>query len=275
MRLPHSLPYLFVGIRISSGIAVIGAITGELFAGSTRVGQGGLGYSILYAMAQLQTDYLFALVFAATMLGFILFFTVMFFEWLVLHKWHESARSEVSLISAKERVIAKQCFASQLNDGWWLVTHPDHAHLAGEFAAAGATIFSLHPSLAHMSFAASIAMTTAGWRAMPHPYHTQGKPAAFSIDWSASTLPSRRSISRPISRSVATPCTHGEEDPYAAILISMHTHNLLSERADRTTIRPEAATLLDTFLATSRVCKHRLASAIASRHRIALRQARR
>jgi NitT/TauT family transport system permease protein len=94
LRLPHSLPYLFVGIRISSGIAVIGAITGELFAGSTRVGQGGLGYSILYAMAQLQTDYLFALVFAATILGFIFFFTAMFFEWLFLHKWHESVRSE-------------------------------------------------------------------------------------------------------------------------------------------------------------------------------------
>jgi NitT/TauT family transport system permease protein len=96
LRLPHSLPYLFVGIRISSGIAVIGAITGELFAGSTRVGQGGLGYSILYAMAQLQTDYLFALVFAATILGFVFFFIVMFFEWLFLHKWHESARSESS-----------------------------------------------------------------------------------------------------------------------------------------------------------------------------------
>ena len=96
LRLPHSLPYLFVGIRISSGIAVIGAITGELFAGSTRVGQGGLGYSILYAMAQLQTDYLFALVFAATILGFVFFFTAMFFEWLFLHKWHESVRSEAS-----------------------------------------------------------------------------------------------------------------------------------------------------------------------------------
>lgn len=94
LRVPHSLPYLFVGIRISSGIAVIGAITGELFAGSTRVGQGGLGYSILYAMSQLQTDYLFALVFAATILGFALFFTAMFLEWLFLHKWHESARSE-------------------------------------------------------------------------------------------------------------------------------------------------------------------------------------
>jgi NitT/TauT family transport system permease protein len=91
LRLPHSLPYLFVGIRISAGIAVIGAITGELFAGSGSVGGGGVGYAILYAQAQLQTDYLFALVFAATALGFAFFFTVMFFEWLFLHKWHESA----------------------------------------------------------------------------------------------------------------------------------------------------------------------------------------
>jgi len=91
LRLPHSLPYLFVGVRISSGIAVIGALTGEWFAGSGRAGQGGLGYSILYAQAQLQTDYLFALVIAATVLGFAFFFTVMFFEWLALHKWHESA----------------------------------------------------------------------------------------------------------------------------------------------------------------------------------------
>ena len=91
LRLPHSLPYLFVGIRLSSGLAVIGAITGELFAGSSRVGQGGLGYSILYALSQLQTDYLFALFLASTVLGCAFFFTAMFFEWLMLHKWHESA----------------------------------------------------------------------------------------------------------------------------------------------------------------------------------------
>jgi NitT/TauT family transport system permease protein len=91
LRLPHSLPYLFVGVRISSGLAVIGAITGELFAGSSRVGQGGLGYSILYAMNQMQTDLLFALVIASTLLGFIFFFTATFLEWLMLHKWHESA----------------------------------------------------------------------------------------------------------------------------------------------------------------------------------------
>jgi NitT/TauT family transport system permease protein len=93
LRLPHAVPSLFVGIRIAAGISVIGAITGELFAGSSRVGEGGLGYSILYASSQLQTDYLFALVLAATVLGFAFFFAVMFLEWYFLHNWHESART--------------------------------------------------------------------------------------------------------------------------------------------------------------------------------------
>jgi NitT/TauT family transport system permease protein len=92
LRLPHAVPSLFVGIRISSGIAVIGAITGELYAGSSRVGVGGLGYSIFYAYSQSQTAYMFALVVATIVLGFSFLFVVMFLEWYFLHKWHESAR---------------------------------------------------------------------------------------------------------------------------------------------------------------------------------------
>jgi NitT/TauT family transport system permease protein len=42
----------------------------------------------------METGYLFALVFAATVLGFSFFFIVMFFEWLALHNWHESKRPE-------------------------------------------------------------------------------------------------------------------------------------------------------------------------------------
>ncbi len=92
LRLPHALPALFTGVRISSGIAVIGAITGELFAGSARVGVGGIGYAIQYAASQLETDYLFALVGGATFLGFFFFFIVTSLEWVFLNKWHESAQ---------------------------------------------------------------------------------------------------------------------------------------------------------------------------------------
>jgi NitT/TauT family transport system permease protein len=93
LRLPHAIPSLFVGIRIASGIAVIGAITGELYAGSSTVGGGGLGYAILYASSQLQTDYLFSLVGAAIMLGLAFYFLVAILEWRFLHRWHESART--------------------------------------------------------------------------------------------------------------------------------------------------------------------------------------
>jgi NitT/TauT family transport system permease protein len=96
LRLPNSLPSLFTGIRVSAGISVIGAITGELFAGSTRVGEGGLGYAIIYASNQMETAYLFALVVAATALGFSFFFIVMFLEWLALHNWHESSLPQLS-----------------------------------------------------------------------------------------------------------------------------------------------------------------------------------
>jgi NitT/TauT family transport system permease protein len=96
LRLPNALPSLFTGVRISAGISVIGALTGELFAGSTQVGQGGLGYAITYANNQMETAYMFALVFAATMLGFTFFFIVMFLEWLALHNWHESKRQEIA-----------------------------------------------------------------------------------------------------------------------------------------------------------------------------------
>ena len=95
LRLPNALPNLFTGIRISAGISVIGGITGELFAGSTRVGEGGLGYAIIYANSQMETDYLFSLVLAATALGFSFFFIEMFLEWLALHNWHESEHAAV------------------------------------------------------------------------------------------------------------------------------------------------------------------------------------
>jgi len=95
LRLPNALPNFFTGLRISAGISVIGAITGELFAGSARVGEGGLGYTMIYANNQMETSYLFALVLAATVLGFSFFFIVMFLEWLALHNWHESSRPQL------------------------------------------------------------------------------------------------------------------------------------------------------------------------------------
>ena len=72
LKLPHAVPYLVAGARISSGLAVIGAIVGEFFAGfgSTRFG---LGYLVVLTSGQLKTAYLFAAILASTLLGLAIF----------------------------------------------------------------------------------------------------------------------------------------------------------------------------------------------------------
>lgn len=72
LKLPHAVPYLVAGARISSGLAVIGAIVGEFFAGfgSSRFG---LGYLVVLTSGQLKTAYLFAAILASTLLGLAIF----------------------------------------------------------------------------------------------------------------------------------------------------------------------------------------------------------
>ncbi len=54
------------------------------------------------------------------------------------------------------------------------------------------------------------------------------------------------------------------EDPYAAILISMHTYSLLSEHADRSTIAPAELPLLDQFLEQQKEFQQALRNQIAA-----------
>ena len=51
------------------------------------------------------------------------------------------------------------------------------------------------------------------------------------------------------------------EDPYAAILISMHTYSLLNDHADRSTIAPAQLPLLDKFLEGQKALARFLAQA--------------
>jgi hypothetical protein len=55
-----------------------------------------------------------------------------------------------------------------------------------------------------------------------------------------------------------------EEDPYAAVLISMHTYSLLHDHADRSTIVPEQLPLLDRFLEGQKALQDILRAQIAS-----------
>lgn len=76
LRLPRAVPNLVTGLKISSGLSVIGAIVGEFFAGYGA--QQGLGYVITLTSGQLKTAHLFAAIFASTALGLAVFLTVSF-----------------------------------------------------------------------------------------------------------------------------------------------------------------------------------------------------
>ncbi|MDB6082382.1 MAG: transporter, permease protein [Gammaproteobacteria bacterium] len=90
LRLPHAMPHVFVGLKIAAGASVVGALVGETFAGSSALGAGGLGYSSIYALSQLATPYLFALILASSLLGLLFFFAVAILERLTVGRWHES-----------------------------------------------------------------------------------------------------------------------------------------------------------------------------------------
>ena len=90
LKLPYALPYIMTGLRISSGLAIIGAIVGE-FVGGIGGQRGGLGYVLTSAAIRLDMPYLFAAAFASALLGITIFIVVSVVQNLLLQHWHESA----------------------------------------------------------------------------------------------------------------------------------------------------------------------------------------
>jgi NitT/TauT family transport system permease protein len=91
LRLPFALPQIASGLRVSSGLAVIGAIVGEFVAGFSE-GHAGLGITVLAAYRQLRTDLLFAAVLCASLLGLSLFMLVNLASAAVLRHFRHLAR---------------------------------------------------------------------------------------------------------------------------------------------------------------------------------------
>lgn len=89
LRIPSALPYFFAGLRIASGLALIGAVVAEFVAGTG--GQGaGLAYQILLAGIQLNVPRLFAALALITLAGVALYIAVDAVSRRVLARWHES-----------------------------------------------------------------------------------------------------------------------------------------------------------------------------------------
>jgi ABC-type nitrate/sulfonate/bicarbonate transport system permease component len=86
IRLPSAVPYIATGVRISSAVALILAVTAELVIGSA-----GLGRSISVAQSGGAIDVMYALIIATGILGWALNILATRGERRVLH-WHPSQR---------------------------------------------------------------------------------------------------------------------------------------------------------------------------------------
>ncbi len=90
LRLPSALPFFLGGLRISGGLALIGAVVAEFVAGSGGI-QSGLAYRILEAGYQLQIPRMFAALFMITGTGILIFVILTLVNHFALRRWHESA----------------------------------------------------------------------------------------------------------------------------------------------------------------------------------------
>jgi NitT/TauT family transport system permease protein len=85
LRLPHALPALFAAARICVSLALVGAVIGELYGGSTS----GLGYQVRSAQARSYVDQLWGSILCLALVGIVLTLLVVMAERRLL-RWHSS-----------------------------------------------------------------------------------------------------------------------------------------------------------------------------------------
>jgi len=93
LKLPTALPYFLAGLRISGGLALIGAVVAEFVAG-TGGAETGLAFRILEAGYRLAIPRLFAALFLLSLTGIVIYLVLDGLSRLLLRHWHESALEE-------------------------------------------------------------------------------------------------------------------------------------------------------------------------------------
>jgi len=89
LRIPSALPYFLGGLRISSGLSLIGAVVAEFVAGTGGMGAG-LAYQIMQSGFQLNIPRMFAALLLISLTGVALFVAMAWLSRAVLGSWHSS-----------------------------------------------------------------------------------------------------------------------------------------------------------------------------------------
>jgi NitT/TauT family transport system permease protein len=90
LQLPAAVPSIFTGLRTSAGLAVIGAVVGDMFF---RQGEQGIGGLLETYRARLQSEDLIAAIFLASFLGIAIFAVFTALDRAVVGRWYGTARS--------------------------------------------------------------------------------------------------------------------------------------------------------------------------------------
>ena len=93
LRLPAALPYFLGGLRISGGLALIGAVVAEFVAGAGGR-ESGLAYRILESGYQLKIPRMFAALVLISAAGIAIYLLLSLLSHLLLRRWHESALNQ-------------------------------------------------------------------------------------------------------------------------------------------------------------------------------------
>jgi NitT/TauT family transport system permease protein len=93
LKLPTALPYFLAGLRISGGLALIGAVVAEFVAG-TGGAETGLAFRILEAGYRLAIPRLVAALFLLSLTGIVIYLVLDGLSHVLLRHWHESALEE-------------------------------------------------------------------------------------------------------------------------------------------------------------------------------------
>ena len=91
LRMPAALPYFLAGLRISGGLALIGAVVAEFVAG-TGGASSGLASRILESGYRLQIPRLFAALALLALAGVAIFWALTALSRRILGPWHESVQ---------------------------------------------------------------------------------------------------------------------------------------------------------------------------------------
>ena len=92
LKIPTALPYLLAGMKISGGLALIGAVVAEFVAGSGT--STGLAWRIIEASNRLQIAKMFAALALLSAMGIGIYSLLSLLERRLLKRWHETARAK-------------------------------------------------------------------------------------------------------------------------------------------------------------------------------------